>query len=59
MPNSVSFLFTKQALYTTNFIPPTEPYSNSGETRGKVELEAERDGLTSYQKHSYSFTAGE
>ncbi|AZS50632.1 hypothetical protein DM558_07500 [Entomomonas moraniae] len=53
------FLFTKQALYTTNFIPPTEPYSNSGETRVKVELEAERDGLVSYQKHSYSFKAGE
>lgn len=49
---------SRGCLYINNFTPPTEPYSNSDETRVEIELESERDGFGSYQKHSYSFKMG-
>lgn len=46
-----------EALYTANFTPPAAPFSLTGDTGPssiRVELESERAGLTSLQKHAWT-----
>ncbi|UYZ84275.1 LamG domain-containing protein [Entomomonas sp. E2T0] len=45
------------ARFTANFTPTTEPYDIESSVSGsiRVELEAVRDGLTSYQAHNITF----
>lgn len=56
------FRISKGCLYLDNFTPSTKPYEfNQGGVLNKeitIELEAQRDGLTSYQKHDFSFKVG-